>query len=225
MQSAHNSNPLRKTLPVDPFHRWEDCAITGEVTAKSHSRPGASAASYTLSCLSTLCRGPSFLVWEASVEYRQELSLSKVLGYGDELFSFFCLPVASCLFVPESLGSYLEDDGATTEKLMLSVDTSLSEVELGRELNRLPKKASPEPESFWGEALKEVACESYRFTQSLHCWGHLVAGPQGHRAHSHLATFPCWALFPAYSSLLWLSVTSLLWNLNALIGCANQFCI
>ena len=66
----------------------------------------------------------------------------------DELFSFFCLPVASCLFVPESLGSYLEDDGATTEKLMLSVDTSLSEVELGRELNRLPKKASPEPESF-----------------------------------------------------------------------------
>ena len=91
MQSAHNSNPLRKTLPEDPFHRWEDCAITGEVTAKSHSRPGASAASHTLSCLSTLCRGPSFLVWEASVEYRQELSLSKVLGYGDELFSFFCL--------------------------------------------------------------------------------------------------------------------------------------
>ena len=30
---------------------------------------------------------------------------------------------------------------------MLPVDTSLPEVELGRELNRLPKKASPEPES------------------------------------------------------------------------------
>lgn len=28
---------------------------------------------------------------------------------------------------------------------MLPVDTSLPEVELGRELNRLPKKASPEP--------------------------------------------------------------------------------
>lgn len=63
-----------------------------------------------------------------------------MLGYGDELFSFFCLPVASCLFVPESLGSYLEDDGATTEKLMLSVDTSLSEVELGRELNVSPRR-------------------------------------------------------------------------------------
>ena len=34
------------------------------------------------------------------------------------------------------------------EPIMLPVDTSLSEVELGRELNWLPKKASPEPESF-----------------------------------------------------------------------------
>ena len=50
------------------------------------------------------------------------------------------------------------------EPIMLPVDTSLSEVELGRELNWLPKKASPEPESFWGEALKEAACESYHFT-------------------------------------------------------------
>lgn len=65
-----------------------------------------------------------------------------MLGYGDELFF---LPSSSFLSfsAPESLGSYLEDDGATTEKLMLSVDTSLSEVELGRELNRLPKKVSP----------------------------------------------------------------------------------
>lgn len=114
------------------------------------------------------------------------------------LFFFFCLPVASCLLVPESLGSYLEDDGATTEKLMLPVDTSLPEVELGRELNYLPKKASPEPESVWDEALKEAACESHHFTLSASTAGGTCPWSPG---------TPC--SFPPWNLLLLGSVPSL----------------
>ena len=82
---------LRKTLPVDPFsqvrrfcyNRWGTCKVAQQTLDLLLLSP--------LSCPSTLCRGPSFRFKKHLLSACKSLSLSKVLGYGDELFSFFLL--------------------------------------------------------------------------------------------------------------------------------------